>query len=375
MYQRSECTNGANIEWDTIKWEPFVGNLDFGKTRCELFFGDGFSESVIKCNNNGKTAANCINENAYLDPLNLVNDNTNDNNLRYIGANVDNYIDIGDRTSDGQPILWRVIGVMNNVINLDNEGQSESLIKIIRADSIGNYSWDSSEYKSNGGFGINEWSQADVMKLINKKDTYLDEPTVGASLYWNREAGRCYAGTTNSNSDCDFTTNGLSDDVREKFAKVRWNTGASTTDITSEIYKNERGSVTGRICSSGTYCTDTVERTTTWDGYLTLIYPSDYGYAVGNSVREDCLIRTLSSLNLYNCQTDNWLFDSNSAQWTITPESNSSAAGKAFKLTNKGAFDTSFTGSLASIRPVGYLKSNIKITGGNGKIDNPYTVF
>ncbi len=373
VFHYAECTNGATIEWDAKNWEPFVGNLDMGKTKCELFFGEDFATSFIKCQNNGKDAATCLKETAYIESITLEFDDTNDINLRYVGETPDNYIDIGDRTSDGQPILWRIIGVMNNVINLDNDGQQESLIKIIRADSIGNYSWDSSDSKSNGGYGINEWSDSDIMKLMNKKDTYLDEPTVGKSLYWNKEAGRCYSGTSNSNSDCDFTTNGLS--VNDKFAKVRWNTGASSDDIPSGMYKNERGSVNGKICNGGTYCTDTVDRTTTWDGYLTLVYPSDYGYAVGKDFRKICLTKKLSTFNNDNCAQDNWLYDKLNAQWTLTPESNSSSAGKIFAInSNKGNVDTSFSNSPKNIHPVGYLKSNIKIIDGNGKIDNPYTI-
>ncbi len=376
FFHYAECTNGATIEWDRKNWEPFVGNLNMGKTKCELYFGEDFATSLAKCGNNGKNVATCMKENFITEPLDLEFDDTNDNNIRYIGAIPNNYIDIGDRTNDGEPILWRIIGVMNNITNLDNGGRQESLVKIIRADSIGSYSWDSSDSKSNGGYGINEWSQADVMKLINKKDIYLDESTIGASLYWNREAGKCYSGTSNNNSDCDFTTNGLSEDVKDKFAKVRWNTGATLTSLARKMYVAERESATGRKCKSGTYCTDTVDRTTTWDGYLALMYPSDYGYAVGGEVRDDCLTVSLSeySYNSNDCYNNDWLYDSSTAQWTLTPENNSSSAGKAFKITNKGAIDTSFSNSTGAIRPVGYLKSNIKITGGNGKKDNPYTI-
>ena len=41
--------------------------------------------------------------------------------------------------------LWRIIGVFNNVTKSD--GSKENLVKIIRADSLGEFSWD---YKKNG---------------------------------------------------------------------------------------------------------------------------------------------------------------------------------------------------------------------------------
>ena len=35
----------------------------------------------------------------------------------------------------------------------------------------------------------------------------------------------------------------------------------------------------------GYYCTDNVNRTTTWEGYVGLMYPSDLGYVVGGEAR------------------------------------------------------------------------------------------
>ncbi len=42
----------------------------------------------------------------------LMYDDTDDRNLRYVGANPHNYIDIGDKDSAGNKILWRIISVM-----------------------------------------------------------------------------------------------------------------------------------------------------------------------------------------------------------------------------------------------------------------------
>ena len=74
-----------------------------------------------------------------------------------------------------------------------------------------------------------------------------------------------------------------------------WNTGApnynelynSTTKTldTVEFYKAERGTVNGKICTSGTYCNDTVTRTTEWTGYIALPYVTDWAYA---SSENDC---------------------------------------------------------------------------------------
>ena len=51
---------------------------------------------------------------------------------RYIGANPNNYVKFNDE-------LWRIIGVFDVD---DGTGKIEKRMKIIRNESIGNYSWD-----------------------------------------------------------------------------------------------------------------------------------------------------------------------------------------------------------------------------------------
>lgn len=75
----------------------------------------------------------------------IVNDETEDQNLRYIGANPNNYVyfnceDYNNPTSDTCE-LWRIIGVMNNM-ELADGTTGQSLVKLVRAESIGNLSWD-----------------------------------------------------------------------------------------------------------------------------------------------------------------------------------------------------------------------------------------
>ena len=59
-------------------------------------------------------------------------DNTVDNNLRYVGADPNNYVSFNNE-------LWRIIGVMNNID--DGTGKKETRLKIIRDEPIGKYSW------------------------------------------------------------------------------------------------------------------------------------------------------------------------------------------------------------------------------------------
>src|SRR5699024_11425458 len=105
--------------------------------------------------------------------------------------------------------LWRIIGVFN--------GRA----KIVRGESIGTYSWDSSSSTSNSGYGVNNWSQADVMKLLNSG---YESESVGGSLYYNGASGNCYSGRSNATTACDFTSTGLkNEETRWMIDNATWN--------------------------------------------------------------------------------------------------------------------------------------------------------
>ena len=78
----------------------------------------------------------------------LKKDNTPDQNIRYYGSNPNNYVSFNNE-------LWRIIGVFGNNV------------KLIRSEKLGDLSWDSSESSVNNGYGVNEWSQADLKNYLN----------------------------------------------------------------------------------------------------------------------------------------------------------------------------------------------------------------
>ena len=381
VFSHGECDNAASIEWNESEWAPLVKGLNSPKTKCSLYFDEKptFDKAVVKCGQAGTGAAECIKNNANLDTVTLTVDDTSEANIRYVGATVNNYIDIGDKDGDGNPILWRIIGVMNNITNLDT-GKEESLVKIIRAESIGDYSWDSDLSTINYGFGVNEWSEADIMKLLNPNTVYSGTPAIGGSLYWNRGSGSCYSYVREENKTCDFTSSGISEDAKKKIAKVRWNTGTfeiydKTQWTPIATYQAERGSHNGmEECTSkggGNYCNDTVPRTTTWDGYIGLISASDYGYAVGGDVRELCLVKSMNLYNEENCGQNDWL-NFGYTNWTMTPSPDSTSSSAAFLIYVTGTIDYHYVHHERWVWPVAYLKSSIKITGGNGEKNTPF---
>ena len=291
-------------------------------------------------------------------------------NTRYIGKDPNNYVSV-----DGD--IWRIIGVMKNVD--DGSGNKEDRVKIIRSESIGDYSWDTSESSINSGYGVNEWSQADLMKLLNPG---YESETVGGSLYWNNKSGTCYSSNNNGTTSCNFTSTGIKEKLKNMLGNAVWNTGSNDgTTYTAEnistlkFYELERGSNTGKICSSGNYCNDTVERTTTWTGKVGLMYPSDYGYATSGGSTTDrttCLntyLNAWSSSSVSDCKNNDWLL---STQWTISPGAYSSDAYSVFRVGSGWNVGYYSAYHFYGVLPVGYLLSNVGVQSGDGSLGNPF---
>ena len=104
-----------------------------------------------------------------------------------------------------------------------------------------------------------------------------------------------------------------------------------------------------------------------WVGKLSLMYASDYGYAVS----DECT-QTLYNYDNATCKNNNWLFKGN-GEW-ILPQ-NASYSVSAFLVLAAGSVTSSNVGyNQLAVRPVLYLKSSVKITGGDGTSTNPYTL-
>ena len=106
-------------------------------------------------------------------------------------------------------------------------------------------------------------------------------------------------------------------------------------------------------CSDGDNCNDTVERTTTWTGYIALPYITDYVYASNESICETNMLAQDSS-NTYICRSNNWIYSKYNV-WYL-------AFYAAFGFANY----------VQIVFPAIYLKSNVIIESGNGSESNPY---
>ena len=295
-----------------------------------------FSDALALCND---TASNCMIKNAEKSEE-LVYDETADNNLRYIGADPNNYVSFNNE-------LWRIIGVMNNIE--DGNGNKESRLKIIRNEPIGEYSWD-----NKGDYGENDWSISALQIMLN------------SGAYWNRTTGECPYETTGVTTNCDFTEIGLTNEAKLMLGDTVWNLGGSESYediITSTFYNRERST---HVYSG---------RPTNWTGKIALMYPSDYGYATngGNTIdRATCLTTELFYWSRYeDCYNNDWLYNNIFYQWTLTPLSYLETGVCDIVA---GYVDCNNANNRFSISPVTYLKSAIKITSGTGSSSDPFVL-
>ena len=314
----------------------------------------------------GETIANL----AKTDTVNLATDDQ-DNNVRYIGANPNNYVYFNcsdyNNQSDSTCEKWRIIGVFNNVTKSD--GSKENLVKIIRDERIGDYSWDNKTASTGAetNLGKNDWTTARLNYLLNPGH---NSESVGGSLYYNAKSGTCYYGDNNATISCDFTSTGLKNDTtRNAIEEVVWNLGgteAVSTSTASMFYAAERGT------------TVYTGRPTIWTGKIGLMYPSDYGYATSGGTTKDraaCLAKELynwSEDDFSDCKGNDYLFDANNYwQWTLTPLTN---ADNVFFLHSAGLIGDSPAEFFCEERPALFLKSNILVDNGTGEKSNPYTL-
>ena len=283
----------------------------------------------------------------YGDSYNLKIDNTKDQNVRYYGANPNNYVSFNNE-------LWRIIGVFGNNV------------KLVRSEKIGNLSWDSSESIVNGGYGVNEWSQRDLKNYLN-------------TMYYGGTTVTCYDGQYKKEVTCP--TNKLDNTAKSLIDYHTWNTGATNDRIlynsttqsfdTVEFYKAERGNETGKICTGATYCSDAVTRTTEWTGYIALPYITDYAYASGE---DDCNTK-IDQSSTYKCKNNNWMHYGstyNDKIWYLSPCAISSAADLVGFVHGDGNAEGDSASSAYAVFPAIYLKSDILIESGTGTSSNPY---
>ena len=325
----------------------------------ELKFGDTLVEYITKLYTNATKTTTTLDSVTYnlASSIGLMNDRKGSmstgidaGNIRYYGANPNNYIyfncsDYKNQSSSTCEI-WRIIGVF------------DGKVKIMRNEGIGVFSWDVSDSSINSGKGINEWSQADLMKLLNSG---YNSESVGGSLYWNAKSGTCYNNLENGTTSCDFTSTGLKNDAtRNMIAETIYYTrGYNSNNIyPGAIYDKER--VSGTVYDS--------TRTTTWTGKVAIPYPSDYGYAADLSLCRKTLYYSYDN----GCINNNWMrIIMSDYSWLLTPNPN--YIGRAWCVN----FDSDVESDQLVyfkflIIPVLHLNPELYMSSGTGTSNDPY---
>ena len=417
----------------------FTGTVTFNSasgSEVKANFGDD-SQPLIQYISNLYTNANKteVTNNGitynYATSVSLMNDrlgNSNvpaDNgNIRYYGANPNNYIDIGDVYTE------------DTVIDNFEKNRIYFFTNFDLSDSKSCYAYfDCSVNYSNLGFGDvttcktgleNQFGITDIddvcgtttkkagdpklyrvigmFKDIEKTDgttqdliKVIREDSIG-NLAWDLKGtndsdmtssnnwhnatlqtilnGAYYNGGTTAHSyydvitqsyvfgnTIDFKKSGLNSAVHDKIETVVWNLGGwNNSEIYSnQVYEYERGN---SKCTDCTY-------DTTWPGKIALAYPSDVGYAADFTDCDETLYK------YRNCSASDWMTPffiiGNQLEWLLTPYSGNSDF--AWILFN-GNLDNDYGFVLGGLgaRPVFYLDSELNIESGDGSKSTPLVV-
>ena len=237
---------------------------------------------------------------------------------RYRGANPKNYVKFNNE-------VWRILGVFKVD---DGTGNIENRIKLIRNESIGNKNW-TSAYSNN-------WVGSTLKKELN--ETYLNSLTSEAQSMISN--AKYYLGGFNGGT-------------------------STTTPVAMYSYERKIKNTKSNEFYYGT-------NPNSWIGKIGLMYVSDYGYASSNCEGKNLYIYGNNTDDIRQCNSTNWLYNIKINEWLLNQDPD--YAYGVFYLHNVGYITD---GGIAynyqyATRPVVYLKSNIKITGGDGTSTNPY---
>ena len=317
--ERAEVTLSYDSATQALSVSPFTTR----GTKCYLYFEEVTGTPIIE-----------VIEEAYENNQDiLAYDGTDDNNLRYIGANPANYVYFNcsdySNPSSSTCELWRIIGIFNE----NTHGVSgEKLIKLTRNELLDRQAFDSDD--------SNYWGYASLQEILN--GDYL-------------------------NKSGDYSSTGITTQTRDMIETVTWKVGAAMMGSANDknastIYTYERGNSSYN------------GRPTTWEGKIGLIYPSDYGFATsgGSTGREMCLSYGLRNDwdDDDNCSENDWL-DMHTSMLTITPDQR--YAGGLVYIASGSVYGGNIADNGSQwVLPSLYLTSDVTIFGGSGTESDPY---
>ena len=241
---------------------------------------------------------------------------------RYRGGDstVNNYVTFNNE-------VWRIIGIIpTEAIN----GNVENRIKIIRDESIGNMYWNTT------------------------KDTTTSS--------WNNWV----TGTLNTYLNNDYY-NTLSSDAQNMIGTAKYYLGGyNDSNITSDVmWQYERKNDANR---TGYYYGTNPIMQNDVSKKIAIMYASDYGYAASKECSKGLSYYYEDS----NCITSNNWLDKSQDEWLLPQYSGNSSGAFFVRSSGDVTYGGVVNGGEYAVRPVLYLSSNVKISGGEGTSQKPY---
>lgn len=258
----------------------------------------------------------------------LIVDNTEDQNLRYVGMSPKNYVVFGNDNE-----LWRIVGIFNVIDSIT--GVTSKKIKLVRNQPIGIYSYHESSVSSL------EWSSSILKRELNSDFIY-------SSLSSNQE---WYVNDSSISNGIFDKSNVIKEKYFNLLSRSYWNVGDiydSNFDVLT-FYNKEKNIVDA--------------------GYVGLISVIDFIYA---STNNNCL----SSMDSY-CAEYNWVFDMNAgtSDNDILFLTQFDQLVMAFKVDTGNLAYLELGMDIGNVYPSVYLNSDVIYNGGDGSSTNPYTLL
>ena len=244
---------------------------------------------------------------------------------RYRGGDsvVKNYVTFNNE-------VWRIIGVIPTE---DTSGNVENRIKIIRDASIGNMKWNT-----------------------------IEDTTTNSKNNW-------VTGTLNTYLNNDYY-NTLSSDAQNMIGTAKYYLGGyNDSNITSDVmWQYERKNDANR---TGYYYGTNPIMQNDVSKKIAIMYASDYGYAASKECSKGLSYYYEDS----NCITSNNWLDKSQDEWLLPQYSGNSSGAFFVRSSGDVTYGGVVNGGEYAVRPVLYLSSNVKISGGEGTSQKPYQLL
>ena len=328
-----------------------------------------------------------------------MNNDDPDGNVRYMGKDPNNYVDIGDKYPYGFTVnKWEKLNIsfqtadecrqfFNCSVNYEGLGFSseEECNTNINQIVEERYGVSSLEEFNNTYCVVEDKSNEPILwrviGVFDVSSTYNGTIEKRLKIIRDDRLGLMVWDSSNRNdwSNASLQTylngeyyNGLDSTSKSLIGDTYWNLGgtssytSSSNGLASHFYGYERGTTV--YSGHPTY----------WIGKIGLMYPSDFGYATSGGTitnRTSCLSKEMynwSSSSYSDCKNNDYLYNYTHSDWTMT--SLTSGPSSVFEVGYDPVLCTSSADSGRYVRPTAYLKPSVIITSGDGSQENPYVL-